>query len=351
MCEDDFLVVSVMDANQPLVNNEPEISSPPPYTDQDEALARMLQEEQHPPISSDVSTMESNGNLNSTSSRRSKQDEDLLDILRKMKARNDFHSKFGIEIEFSSNPIVSMLRRSSRNKKPLLVYPYYPQHSSTISFCENILATSGFAEFVNENFISWAAEMDDELAILLDEICGIKEYPCLLVLGELEGVQASIQIANVQGIKDPDQLIVELLSASDHFNRLVEISEQPVQISEYQQLMQKQNQEFEESLKKDQEKERIREEEELAKQIAEMELKEEEERIELEKQAKLEDLLSSLPPEPQEGEKNITKLNIRLPNGKRLERRFNETDTLQVSNINYIFNIIEYLIIFFYVRL
>ena len=330
LCEDEFLVVSVMDANQPLVNNEePDVSSPPPYTDQDEALARMLQEEQHPPISSDVSTVESNGNL--SSSRRSKQDEDLLDILRKMKARNDFHSKFGIEIEFSSNPIVSMLRRSGRNKKPLLVYPYYPQHPSTISFCENILATSGFSEFVNENFISWAAEMDDELAILLDEICGIKEHPTLLVLGELEGVQSSIQIANIQGIKDPDQLIVELLSASDHFHRLVEISEQPVQISEYQQFMQKQNQEFEESLKKDQEKERIREEEELAKQIAEMELKEEEERLELEKQAKLEDLLSSIPPEPQEGEKNTTKLNIRLPNGKRLERRFNEMDTLQVS--------------------
>merc|ERR1711974_350094 len=58
-------------------------------------------------------------------------------------------------------------------------------------------------------------------------------------------------------------------------------------------------------------------------------LEELEEQKKREEQEKLEKILSSVPDEPAPGESGVSMLNIRLPNGKRLERRFYNSNSLQ----------------------
>merc|ERR1712151_168611 len=134
-------------------------------------------------------------------------------------------------------------------------------------------------------------------------------------------------VATLEGGMDSDKLLVDLLGALEEYQALSREMVPPP--SEKQLLMEQQKKEYEESLKRDRLIAEQKEEERLA-QLAAEEL---ERQKELEKEEHLESLLRQVPDEPAESAPNTTKLNIRLPNGKRLERRFEETNTLQVSAI------------------
>jgi len=60
-------------------------------------------------------------------------------------------------------------------------------------------------------------------------------------------------------------------------------------------------------------------------------IEEEQKVIEEKKKKEKETKLVSLPPEPNEGDKGIIQVVFRLPNGQRIERRFNQTDKLQIA--------------------
>lgn len=122
---------------------------------------------------------------------------------------------------------------------------------------------------------------------------------------------------------DSDKLLVDLLGALDEFHALSREMVPPP--SEKQILMEQQNKEYEESLKRDRLIAEQKEEERLS-QLAAQEV---ERQKEIAKEEQLENLLKQVPDEPEESAPNTTKLNIRLPNGKRLERRFGESNTLQ----------------------
>jgi FAS-associated factor 2 len=90
------------------------------------------------------------------------------------------------------------------------------------------------------------------------------------------------------------------------------------------------------SLHADQEKTRRRmEEERLASEEAErereieMKQREQEEEFQLERSMRM----SRLPPESPPGDPNAIHINIKLPDGSRLERRFDKSDKLQVTII------------------
>lgn len=175
--------------------------------------------------------------------------------------------------------------------------------------------------------------MDDNIAEMLQKALDVYNFPIILVLGDISGSEL-IVINLIQGIKDVDQLLIELMNAYDQYELLLQ-SAPAAPLSSHQLLMQEQNREYEESLKKDQEIELMKEMQRIQEEQDETRKKEEEEIAEKERIANQQQIARNLPEEPPESQKTgVTKLNIRLPNGKRLERRFNETDTLEVRICN-----------------
>ena len=172
--------------------------------------------------------------------------------------------------------------------------------------------------------------MDDRTAESLENVIGTLQHPLVLVLADIDGHGLSV-LKTIQGINDVDQLLIDLLTAQDQYEVL--LSTAPVvPVSSRQMLMEEQNKEYEDSLRRDQEIERQQELERIQQEEEQMRLEQEESRREQEELLKQNEIIKSLPQEPSETDSNISKLNIRLPNGKRLERRFNDSDTLQVRN-------------------
>jgi len=96
-----------------------------------------------------------------------------------------------------------------------------------------------------------------------------------------------------------------------------------------------QEREYEESLRADQEKERrsIEEREEKERQLEEEKRQEEEKRREQEElRRSREEKASRLPSEPTGSESGVTTIGFRLLDGSRIQRKFRETDTVEVSN-------------------
>ena len=152
--------------------------------------------------------------------------------------------------------------------------------------------------------------------------------PLLIVLAKYPQSGDVVITQTLVGLKDPDQFIIDLIGALDRYQEQANAITQP---SESQLLREEQNRAYQDSLEQDRLKALQAEAAQAA--IFASQLAEEKERMAVEssKQEQMALIVSAIPQEPEISEPDITQLVVRLPNGKRLERRFRQTDTLQVS--------------------
>lgn len=245
-----------------------------------------------------------------------------------------FEAQYGEQHpQFLRGSYEDALNKAKRDLRFLLVYLHSQDHSSTERFCRDCLCSSGFIDYVNENMIFWGCDANSREGYRVSQVMQEATYPflallCLqdsrmMIVDRLEAAQMTVDEVMACLIRAVDNNEPSLIAArSDRQQRSASIA-----------LREQQDKAYLESLRQDQEKERRQQEEQQR-------IKEEEEAMQ-KKQQQLQDMQESLarqreekkrnlPPEPETGATDSTKVLLRLPDGRRLERRFAQTDSLQV---------------------
>eukprot|EP00038_Savillea_parva_P003455 m.125926 g.125926 ORF g.125926 m.125926 type:complete len:716 (+) comp11177_c0_seq1:279-2426(+) len=235
---------------------------------------------------------------------------------------------------FFRAPLSEALREAEATAKPLLLYLHSDHSAETNVFCSESLATGMVAEFINQNFVLWGVDITLTHQRLRFEHTpyGQQVLPFLESLSKCPALYALVKLpgriekhGSVIGFEDSETLFAKLLQIREACEgALQEVHREATRRNEAEALRQQQEFEFEESLRRDREKQRAKEEADAieASRLAEVERQQQAE-------AQREQLAAErVPAEPDASDKSAIKLQFRLPGGGRCERRFNATDTV-----------------------
>lgn len=229
---------------------------------------------------------------------------------------------------FYRGPYGDALTDAKRELKFLLVYLHCETHHETRNFCANVLANPQVIEFINtNNLLFWACSVSRPEGYRVSQALRENTYPHLALV-VLKNNRMTV-VDRIEGPQTVDGLLTKLRRAiSENEGSLITVRLEREERMMNQLLRAQQDEAFEESLRADQEKERKKLEERTKKEAEEKE-KKEREMAELQRKERLMqlkiDLVDKIPPEIEAGHVNATKIVIKLPNGTRLERRFDKT--------------------------
>lgn len=219
-----------------------------------------------------------------------------------------------------------------RNLQFLLVVISSPEHDDTPEFCKNVLASDEFINYINEkNMLIWVGSVTDNEGYKVNNVFSVTTYP-FIGLVVVQGNRPIIA-EKIEGLQPVSDIIEKIQDKYEQYS--VQIQAALAERREREQsriIRQEQESAYEESLRKDRERER---KEQLERERIKREEEEERQR-KLEHDKKVEEkreykrkLAENLAPEPDSSEGDITRLSIRLPDGSRLIRKFRVTDKLK----------------------
>jgi len=232
------------------------------------------------------------------------------------------------------------LQQASREHKLLLLYLHSPQHEDTQRFCRDTLCDEVLVDFMRENLIVWGGDVTRSEAHAVSLALQHTTFPHLALV--LAGAKPTL-LSSFPGHCSPDELLHRLAQAvEDHSAALTAARRESEEMQYNRMLRAQQDAEFEASLAADRAREAAREAQ-ATQAAAELEVTArsaqaeaaaaaaaEAARIESKRAAaerarpmaaRRELGSTSLPPEPASGD-GIVQLVVRLPDGKRLQRRF-----------------------------
>uniref|UniRef100_A0A1A9W0Q3 UBX domain-containing protein n=1 Tax=Glossina brevipalpis TaxID=37001 RepID=A0A1A9W0Q3_9MUSC len=203
------------------------------------------------------------------------------------------------------------------------------------SFCRQTLADSSVIEFINRNTLFWACDVSSPEGYRVSHSINARTYP-VLVLIALRANRMVI-MGRLEGDCTAEELVRRLqtvINANDVWLSQARVDR--LERNFTQTLRRQQDEAYRQSLRADEEKERLRQMEREKERVAEETLKRQKEEAEKRKeeiaQLKL-DLSERVPTEPPADAPNVISVVFKLPNGARIERRFLHTNSLMdVSN-------------------
>eukprot|EP01080_Neovahlkampfia_damariscottae_P010886 gene10886-3590_t len=227
---------------------------------------------------------------------------------------------------------------SRRQSKILISILYSESIEDSVLFCKKILSNEIILEMISNNFILWCGNIENEKQIaslqrmmMRNGMIGSTFEPKIFPATSLVAYfNKSISILDIiEGPIEIDNLISKLFHVLETYGDL--LKEDIDTTSNYQKsktevLLDEQDLKYQEIVKKDLEK---FEKEKIEKEKAEMERKQKEE-LENQKKLNFEKKKKNFPDEPKDGEKEISKILFRLSNGSKIERKFKDTDTIEL---------------------
>ncbi|KAJ7534479.1 hypothetical protein O6H91_13G096400 [Diphasiastrum complanatum] len=243
---------------------------------------------------------------------------------------------------FQTTTFMDALRRATAEFKLLFVYLHSPEHVDSPAFCERTLCAEAVVQFVNENFVSWGADVRSSEGFQMSNSLRASTFPfCAVVMSSSNQRIALLQ--QLEGLKSASELLAILQRVvEEQGSILVAARADQEERTLNRRLREEQDVAYRAALQADQEREQRRQEEaeRAAREAAEAETKRKEEEaaaaeaanIAAEREAALErrrqEKAISLGLEPEKGP-NVTQVVIRFPNGERRERRFHCSATVQ----------------------
>ena len=210
----------------------------------------------------------------------------------------------------------------------VLIYLHSPEHADTERFCREVLVNPEFINYVDSNFLFWGGNVVHQEPFRIFNSLDGTRFPFLAVVALIENRMSVV--GRIQGVFTCERIIERL-------KQIVEVAEPSLVVARNERLERTANQRireeqdaaYQESLRQDQEKQRLKAEAE-AKQKREDELAAQREldaqhELEAKKKAKQEKM-EMLPEEPRSGGPGVTTIVVRLPDGGRLQRRFRNED-------------------------
>eukprot|EP00002_Diphylleia_rotans_P040225 TRINITY_DN9492_c0_g1_i1.p1 TRINITY_DN9492_c0_g1~~TRINITY_DN9492_c0_g1_i1.p1 ORF type:complete len:276 (+),score=69.30 TRINITY_DN9492_c0_g1_i1:58-885(+) len=205
--------------------------------------------------------------------------------------------------------------QAKRDFKFLLVYLHSSQHANTDQFCRDVLATERVANFFDENFICWGGDIRHTEAYQVSNHLQVTTFPYIAVMSD--HFQPNL-VESIEGPATPDNLIQTLTTILQEKGSIfVALRHEQEGLEADRRLREEQEALYQESLRYDEEQE---------------ELRRAEERRKLEYEQMIEEKRRNMPAEPAAGH-NTTSIVFRLPDGRRINRKFLRADNVQVNGI------------------
>jgi len=250
-------------------------------------------------------------------------------------------SRFITEIErqfgnthpnFVQGSFLQAAQQAKRDFKFLVVYIHSSMHHETASFCSETLCTEVISEFLNENFLCWAANINNPEGYKTSNLLGASSYPFIAVVTH-NTIGGMTIMDRIEGNIQAEPLMLRLsIVLENHGPALLQARFENEERETNRRIREEQDQAYNLALREDQERHQKAQEDERkereAKEAAEREDQLRKRKAE-EKQKRKERLRASLPSEPETGD-GISNLVVRLTDGSRLQRRFKKTDTLKI---------------------
>jgi len=261
--------------------------------------------------------------------------------------------------ECNTGSYTDAVRAAKTNRRLLFLYLHCASHDDTDTFVRETLCHESMRNFLREHFEVWIGSIKHTEVYRLSIMLGVASFPFIALLAPQGSASlysssaapaSSASVAVVfrhTGLISSEALLSQLLLRKETYEQIEgnleaqRVAEQ-AEVEQARTLREQQDQEYMESLLMDQgmkeaQEREAREMEELARQTREAEAKAAEDRrrheeeearrkeeAELERQAKA----ATLPPEPTAGGPAAVNISIRLPTGKKVQRRFRDTDHL-----------------------
>ncbi|CAF0974177.1 unnamed protein product [Rotaria sordida] len=269
-----------------------------------------------------------------------------------------FHARFGstgpiLYIGSLDQAIQDSLYTSRNERRPLAIYLHNDRSVCANVFCAQVLASETTIEYLANNYVVWAWDIttDANRTRLLEtfkrcigpqyaqriSVMEKDAFPLLLILIRTRGSLELISI--IEGKNTPSEVLLNLIQTHDIYEQQRQRdAEEEISREKRENLKKQQEDEYNRSLQADLAKEQARladerrqKEEHDANERKQKEEHDANERLKQKHLQQQQECKARLPQEPNETEKDITRLKIRLPNDEGiLMRRFRINDTLQI---------------------
>ncbi|KAL0491832.1 FAS-associated factor [Acrasis kona] len=245
--------------------------------------------------------------------------------------QNKFDDEYGtIHPKFFNGDFKAALELIKKEYKMLLVYLHSPLHINTPRFCNEVLCKEGFKEFVEENFVFFAADISNREGYALSNQLRATTYP-FLIAGVSTGGKFQ-PLLRLEGQLDMDSVMAQLIDAQENAEPTLNIAKAEDQERTMARTQrEEQDRAYQASLERDRQLEIERQEKkdrelQVQRQIQEKQRLKEERltRIQTERQALYEQFTST----PQSSlNKELTTIRFHFPDGSRAEYKFNKNDS------------------------
>ncbi|KAF2077436.1 hypothetical protein CYY_001285 [Polysphondylium violaceum] len=256
-------------------------------------------------------------------------DETSKTLLRLTEKYGDTHPTF------KTGSYNEALSHAKSNFKFLLVYVHSQAHPDAQSFCKDVLFTKDFKEYIDTSFVFWVCDVSTSIGLRMSNQLGATTYPFLSMI-------QPIVIPGNQNLHHEIFQGTSLLSKSNVMTKINEVTSiyEPLLISaradhelreQDRFIRQEQDEAFLQSLREDQEKERIKREKEEQERLEQEQLeKEEQDRLEFERQLiERKERKQKLYIDEPTKSATTTKLVFRLNDGSKVQRNFLESETIE----------------------
>ena len=246
--------------------------------------------------------------------------------------KREFEEEYGEhELPFSDTGYAAALDAAKKDLKFLLVILMSPEHDDTSSWTRDTLLSPQVVSFVKDpanNIILWAGNVQDSEAYQVSTALRCTKFPFSALIVHTPRVSSTAMsvVARIGGVSSPNDFIAKLRAAiASHREALDNARSQRTEREAERSLRAEQESAYERSLATDRERARQRREAEAAAQRAEKEAQEK--AAAAEKEAQNRDQwkrwrAQSIPDEPSTEVKEVTRISLRMPSGKRVVRRF-----------------------------
>lgn len=253
---------------------------------------------------------------------------------------NSFKRRYGNDVpRFFYGSLGDALREGMKQCKPVIVYLNNDKKMETNIFCAEVLANDLIRSILDENFILWGWDMSH-----LHVQQAFLHQDAQSVIPLFADTQPSLTTLIKGTTGDPAKL-GQLLDYNDigtvmtHLYQMMEkaapyvtqLQEQSLGRMQAAALRSEQEGAYERSLRLDKAKTEVAEAEADRKKAEDSAAADAAEQLRITEDLKLQaraNIAATVPDEPADGAPDVIKMQFRAPENKRLERRFNDTDTL-----------------------
>lgn len=261
----------------------------------------------------------------------------------------EFTNRYGaLHPEFFPGTLEDAIKEAcmkpARERRLLAVYLHHDGSVLANVFCTQLLCCESVIQCLTANFVVWGWDLTFEwnnlkflasvtntlgaMAALQIKNIPQERLPAIIIISRIRS--ATEISAVVHGNVGVSELMASLTDAVDVFSmqQKIEIREEDERTAR-EMIMFEQDAAYRESLEMDRAKEEAKKKQELIENQEKERVQMEKMQEEAKKEAKRLEVESRLPPEPDEGCTNISKIRVRLPKGEFIERRFYSTEPLQ----------------------